>query len=127
MSVAITHGIKVSIRSRFLESESEPEEEKFCFAYDVTVANEGTTPVQLIARHWIIKDAMNRIEEVRGEGVIGQMPWIDPGESFTYTSWCPLTTEYGSMRGSYTMQRPNGETFEATIAPFALQLPALLN
>ena len=127
MSVSITEGIKISVRTRHMADESEPEAKKFLFAYEITIENEGEQSAQLLARHWIIKDALNSIEEVRGEGVIGQTPHLAPGESFTYTSYCPLRTEYGTMRGTYQMVRADGSEFEAVIAPFALMTTAMLN
>lgn len=127
MSIAVTQGIKVSVKTQYLEEESEPEQHKYFFAYQITIKNEGPQRVQLLTRHWIIKDATNEVEEVEGEGVVGQTPIIAPGDSYTYVSHCPLRTEYGTMRGSYGMVRPNGEAFEATIAPFALLPHYLLN
>ena len=127
MSVCITQGIKVSVRTRYLSDESEPENKKYLFAYEITIENEGTLPAQLVSRHWMIKDAFNEVEEVRGEGVVGQTPYLEPGESFTYSSYCPLRTDYGTMRGSYQMVRPNGEEFDAVIAPFALMPAFMLN
>jgi len=127
MSVLVTQGIKISVVSKYLVDESTPEENKFLYSYEVTIANEGQETVQLLNRHWIIKDSYNNVEEVRGEGVIGQTPVIAPGRSFTYTSWCPLRTEWGTMRGTYGMERPTGESFEALIPPFCLLPPHLLN
>ena len=127
MSVCVTEGIKVSVKTQYLTEESEPENHKWFFAYQITIENEGHKAAQLLTRHWIIKDGHSQVEEVQGEGVVGQTPVIEPGQSFTYTSWCPLRTEYGIMRGSYGMVRPNGETFAATIAPFALLPYYMLN
>ena len=127
MSVAVTQGIKISVISKYLEAESEPEQDKYIFAYQVTIENEGNESAQLLTRHWIIQDAYNHVEEVIGEGVVGQTPLLKPGQSFTYTSFCPLRTEWGTMRGSYGMIRPNGETFDAEIAPFALLPHYMLN
>ncbi|MDF2440277.1 MAG: ApaG protein [Abditibacteriota bacterium] len=127
MSVAVTQGIKISVASFYREDESDPRQSQYFFTYEITIENQGDEPAQLLSRHWIIKDAFNRIEEVRGEGVIGQMPVLEPGASFFYRSGCPLRTEFGSMRGTYLMERPNGERFEATIAPFPLITSYLLN
>ena len=127
MSVCITEGIKVSVRTRYMADESEPEAKKFLFAYEITIENEGTQSAQLLSRHWIIKDAFNGVEEVRGPGVVGQMPHLSPGESFTYTSYCPLPTEYGTMRGTFQMAREGGGEFDAVIAPFALMTTSMLN
>ncbi len=127
MSTCSTQGIKISVRSRYLADESDPDQEKFIFTYEVTIENEGEIPAQLLTRHWIIKDGDNNIEEVRGDGVIGQMPYLEPGQSFTYTSFCPLRSKFGVMRGSYGMVRPDGDTFDAEIAPFALMPQFMLN
>ena len=127
VSDCITQGIKVSVRTRYMAEESEPQQKKFLFAYEITIENEGERPAQLLSRHWIIKDAFNQIEEVRGPGIVGQTPSLEPGESFTYTSYCPLRTEYGTMRGTYQMVRPDGSEFDAAIAPFALMTTSMLN
>jgi ApaG protein len=127
MSVAITNGIRITVATRYLENESEPQQNKYLFAYEITISNEGDMQAQLLSRHWIIQDALNSVDEVRGEGVVGKTPTLDPGNSFTYTSYCPLRTEWGIMKGTYSMVRPNGEEFDAVIAPFALMSPHLLN
>lgn len=127
MSEALTEGIRITVRCRYLENESEPDRDQYLFAYEVQIDNEGLTPAQLLTRHWIIQDANNYIEEVIGEGVVGQTPFLKPGESFKYTSFCPLRTTWGTMRGTYGMQRPDGAHFDAVIAPFALMPHYLLN
>lgn len=127
MSIATTHGIRITVRTRYLEDESEPRREKFVFAYQIAIANEGDEDARLLTRHWIIQDAGNHVDEVIGDGVIGQTPVLAPGQEFVYTSYCPLKTEWGMMKGTYGMMRPDGERFEAIIAPFALLPPYLLN
>ena len=127
MSEALTEGIRVRVRSRYLAEQSEPRQNKFVFAYTVTITNEGTESAQLMARYWIITDALGREQQVRGPGVIGKQPQIDPGEAAEYSSFCPLDTPHGTMRGSYRMVRPDGSEFEAEIAPFALLVPGTLN
>jgi ApaG protein len=127
VSVCVTQGIKIRVETQYLPDQSEPESGKYIFAYDITIANEGSEPAQLLTRHWIIKDAQNNVEEVRGEGVVGETPYLEPGQSFSYRSYCPLKTEYGTMRGTYGMVRPGGEQFQAVIAPFALMPPYMLN
>lgn len=127
MSVTVTNGIRVAVETRYLEDKSEPNQDRFIFAYEITISNEGEAEAQLMARHWIIQDATNYIDEVIGEGVVGKTPVLEPGNSFTYTSFCPLRTEWGVMKGTYSMVRPSGEEFEAVIAPFALMPPYLLN
>lgn len=127
MSMAITEGIRIAVAARYLEDKSEPGDDKFLFAYEITISNEGDDEAQLLTRHWIIQDATNFVDEVVGEGVIGKTPVLEPGHSFTYTSFCPLRTEWGIMKGTYGMVRPDGEEFDAVIAPFALMPPYLLN
>lgn len=127
MSVAVTNGIRVAVATRYLEAQSNPQQDHYVFTYEITISNQGKEAVQLLSRHWIIQDANNNIEEIEGEGVIGKTPIIPPKDSFTYSSFCPLRTEWGIMKGSYQMQTENGEEFEAAIAPFALMMPHLLN
>ena len=125
MSNAVTQGIRVVVRTRYLEDQSRPG--KYVFAYTVRITNEGKQTSQLVSRHWVISDAHGREEHVEGEGVVGKKPVLLPGETHEYSSFCPLQTSHGSMRGSYRMVRPNGESFEAEIAPFALVIPHALN
>lgn len=127
MSEAITEGIRIAVEARYLEEKSEPQQDKYLFAYEITISNEGENEAQLLTRHWIIQDATNYVDEVVGEGVIGETPILEPGRSFTYTSFCPLRTEWGIMKGTYGMVRPGGEEFNAVIAPFVLMPPYLLN
>ncbi len=127
MSVCVTQGIKISVEPVYAPEQSEPESHKYLFAYHITIENEGEQSAQLLTRHWIIKDAWHHIEEVQGEGVGGEMPILEPGAAFSYSSWCPLRTEYGTMRGTYGMARPDGELLEAVIAPFVLMPPSMLN
>lgn len=127
MSEAVTEGIRVRVRSRYLAEQSEPGRNRFVFAYTVTITNEGTETAQLMSRHWIITDALGREQQVRGDGVVGKQPKLDPGEAAEYSSFCPLETPHGAMRGSYRMVRPDGSHFDAEIAPFALLVPGTLN
>lgn len=127
VSSAITQGIRVSVESRYLPDQSQPRAGRWVFAYRVTIKNEGTATAQLETRHWIITDANGKVEEVRGPGVVGHQPVLEPGQHFEYTSGCVLTTSSGTMHGSYQMKRPNGDAFDATIAPFDLRLPHTLN
>ena len=115
--------MRVQVTARYSSEHSRPNDGKWFFLYTIVITNEGTDTVQLISRHWIITDAENRVEEVRGLGVIGQQPILEPGESFEYTSGCPLTTPFGSMSGSYQMKRADGGTFDIEVAPFALTEP----
>lgn len=127
MSICTTQGIRIAARPFYLPLESNPESESWVFAYEITITNEGDSSAQLVDRQWVIKDARNNIHEIEGEGVIGQTPVLEPGESFTYQSYCPLGTNYGFMRGRYGMIREDGERFEAEIAPFALLPQWMLN
>ena len=127
MSEATTNAILVRTQSFFVDERSKPEEGQYLFAYRIRIVNEGEQPAKLISRHWIITDGLGRVEEVRGPGVVGEQPRLAPGESFEYTSACPLPTQFGTMRGRYTMERDDGTTFDAEIAPFDLFVPALAN
>ena len=122
-SEAVTRNIRVHVDTEYAPGRSDPASNEWFFLYTIRVTNEGRNTVQLISRHWIITDAMGHIEEVKGEGVVGKQPVLEPGESFEYTSGCPLKTPFGSMRGTYEMSLENGERFLAEIAPFALREP----
>ena len=124
MSSAVTHGVRVTVESRYLPEQSSPHEESFVFAYTVTIANEGGVTVQLKARHWVITDASGQVEEVRGPGVVGEQPTLKPGQAFRYTSGCELKTPRGTMHGTYQMSREDGDGFDAEIAPFLLVAPS---
>ena len=121
ISEATTHQIRVEVMSRHSPENSRPGE--WVFEYTVRITNLGQDTVQLLSRHWIISDAFERVEEVKGPGVIGEQPVLAPGESFKYSSWCPLKTATGSMRGTYQMVGSAGNQFEVEIAPFALKAP----
>jgi ApaG protein len=127
VSSALTEGIKVTVKAVYVPEQSSPRMRRYVFAYTVKIANEGEKPATLKSRHWVITDGDGRVEEVRGPGVIGQQPHLAPGEQFEYTSGCVLTTPRGEMHGTYEMHRPDGSSFEAAIAPFALSLPYSLN
>jgi ApaG protein len=119
-SDAVTRGVHVHVEPRFDPHRSNPELDQWFFLYTVTIHNRSELTVQLLTRHWVITDGTGRVEEVRGPGVVGERPVLAPGESFEYTSGCPLTTDVGKMEGSYQMVISNGETFDAIIAPFTL-------
>lgn len=123
-STATTLGIRVSVQALYLPDQSAPAHDRYVFAYTVAIANEGAAPVQLRTRHWIITDGHGAIEEVRGDGVVGEQPRLAPGQAFQYTSGCVLKTPVGSMHGTYQMWRDDGTSFDAQIAPFALASPA---
>jgi ApaG protein len=111
----------------YIPERSSPATQQYFFAYHVTIANEGPDTVQLISRHWIITDADGRVEQVKGPGVVGEQPVLGPGEAFEYTSFCPLPTPIGSMRGTYQMVSHAGDHFDVEIAPFSLAVPHALN
>jgi ApaG protein len=127
MSSALTNGILITVRSEYIPERSSVSAQQFAFAYTVRIANQGSEPAQLRSRHWLISDANGTIQEVRGDGVVGEQPLLQPGQEFEYTSWCVIATASGTMRGSYQMVRPGGETFDAQIASFRLGLPQTLN
>jgi ApaG protein len=127
MSSAMTRGILVTVRSQYIPEKSSASARQFAYAYTVNIANRGTVAAQLETRHWIITDAEGDVQEVRGEGVVGAQPVLQPGEEFEYTSWCMIATPAGSMRGSYQMVTANGDRFDAEIAPFRLTQSNLLN
>ena len=121
------YDIQVQVKSRYLADQSDPAMSRYVFAYHVTIANQGTRAAQLISRHWIITDANYEVQEVRGEGVIGEQPRIAPGQTYEYTSGCVLTTDVGTMEGSYQMRGEDGEAFDAEIERFTLSLPRTLH
>lgn len=119
-----THDVRVTVEPQFLPERSDPASNRYLWAYTVEITNAGSEPIQILSRHWIITDANGRREEVRGPGVVGEQPVIAPGESYTYTSGCPLTTPSGTMVGSYQAIGAAGEALEIAIPPFSLDLPA---
>lgn len=121
------YAITVAVATRFLDEQSAPDEGRYVFAYTIRIANTGKVPARLLSRHWLITDANGRVQEVRGEGVIGQQPWLKPGAEFEYTSGAVLETFCGQMRGSYQMLADDGTEFDAEIAPFALSIPRTLH
>jgi len=127
VSNAITQGIRVTVRAQYVADRSSPSAKQYVFAYTVKISNEGSATAQLRTRHWVITDGDGKVQEVRGDGVVGAQPLLEPGQSFEYTSGCVLPTPRGTMQGTYQMYRTSGESFDATIAPFALSLPHSLN
>ena len=115
--------ITVAPKVTFLPEQSDPDKNHFVFAYTITVTNTGDVTAQLVSRHWIITDGLEHIEEVKGPGVVGEQPVLAPGESFKYSSWCPLPTPTGVMRGTYQMITDAGDQFDVKIAPFTLSEP----
>ena len=122
-SEAITRGIRVRVESSYVPERSEPEHDHWFFIYKVRISNEGNETAQLVSRHWIITDAHGQVEEVKGPGVVGEQPVLAPGESFEYTSACPLPTSFGTMHGTYQMITRGGDGFDAEIGPFSLAAP----
>ncbi len=122
-SEAVTRGVRVHVTARYSPGRSEPLRKQWFFLYTIEITNEGPDAVQLISRHWTITDAENHIDEVRGLGVVGQQPTLEPGESFEYTSGCPLTTPFGTMHGTYQMVTTEGDRFDAEVAAFTLSEP----
>ena len=120
---AETAGVRVAVQSYFLEEQSEPDQSQFVWAYRIKIINEGEMTVQLLNRHWVITDANGKVQEVEGEGVIGEQPIITTGQWFTYTSGTPLGTPSGFMRGTYEMQDENGDHFFVEIPTFSLDSP----
>ena len=121
LSEAITHDVSVEVLSQYSPDNSRPQHGEWMFEYTVRITNKSEETVQLISRHWIITDASEDTREVKGPGVVGEQPVLAPGESFKYSSWCPLKTPMGTMRGTYQMVRANGQQFDIEIAPFALR------
>ncbi|MFA5683054.1 MAG: Co2+/Mg2+ efflux protein ApaG [Lysobacteraceae bacterium] len=121
------HRIDIQVSTRYLEEQSAPEAQRYVFAYTIRIRNSGQAPAQLVSRHWIITHATGKVEEVRGEGVVGQQPWLRPGEAFEYSSGAVLESAVGTMHGSYRMQADDGIAFDAAIAPFTLAVPRTLH
>ena len=121
------YSIEVTVASRFLDDQSIPEDERYVFAYTIRITNHGALPAQLLARHWIITDANGKVQEVRGDGVVGEQPHLQPGEHFEYTSGAVLETPLGTMQGSYRMLADDGHRFDAPIAAFTLSIPRTLH
>ncbi|MDN5925232.1 MAG: Co2+/Mg2+ efflux protein ApaG [Xanthomonadales bacterium] len=121
------YDIDINVHSQFVPDQSRPGKERFVFAYTVTLRNKGAMPAQLLSRHWIIHDSNGKTEEVRGDGVIGEQPWMRPGEDYQYSSSAVLATSVGTMRGTYFMQAEDGTRFDAPIPPFVLSIPRTLH
>lgn len=121
MSEAVTNGIRVEVIAQHSTENSRPSQGEWTFQYTVRITNLSSNTVQLISRHWIITDGADNVEEVRGPGVVGAQPVLEPGQSFKYSSWCPLKTPTGMMHGTYQMVGPGDEKFDVEIAPFGLR------
>jgi ApaG protein len=121
------YALDIDVATRFLDDQSAPEENRYAFAYTIRIRNAGRVPARLLTRHWIITDANGKVQEVRGDGVVGEQPWLRPGEDFEYTSGAVLETIVGTMRGSYQMVADDGTAFEAPIPEFTLAIPRTLH
>ena len=121
------YALEINVSTRYLSEESVPADGRFVFAYTIHIRNRGAVPARLLGRHWVITDANGKVQEVRGEGVIGEQPWLRPGEDFEYTSGAVLETPQGTMQGSYDMLADDGMRFDAPIAPFTLSIPRTLH
>ncbi len=122
-SETVTRGIRISVETKYDPTRSSPQQSQWFFLYTIRITNEGLVTAQLMTRHWIITDATGHVEEVKGPGVVGEQPVLAQGQSFEYTSGCPLSTPFGSMRGTYQMTTADGEQFDAEIAEFILREP----
>ena len=121
------HHVEVGVKTDYLDNQSAPEANRYVFAYTITITNTGSAPARLLTRHWIITDANNKVQEVRGDGVVGEQPYLVPGMSFEYTSGAMIETPVGSMRGSYQMVADDGTCFDADIPAFTLSIPRTLH
>jgi len=124
---SLQNNIKVDVETRYIEEQSNPEQNYFVFAYTITIQNQGRQSAQLLTRHWIITDSNHKVQEVRGDGVVGEQPILKPGEQFVYTSGTMLETSVGTMKGSYQMESGDGSKFDATIDEFVLSTPRILH
>ena len=119
--------IQIDVQTRYIEEQSNPDNDYYVFAYTITIVNRGKQPAKLMSRHWIITDSNHKVQEVRGDGVVGEQPYLKPGEQFVYTSGTMLETSVGTMRGSYQMQADDGSMFDAPIDEFVLSTPRVLH
>ena len=126
-SKTVTRGVRVEVTTEYDPTRSMPQQNRWFYLYTVEISNEGSETVQLVSRHWVITDATGHVEEVKGPGVVGETPVLEEGESFEYTSGCPLSTPYGSMHGTYQMVTQGGDCFDAQIAEFVLGEPRSLH
>jgi ApaG protein len=124
---SVRHRISIDVETTYLDDQSEPREQRYVFAYTITIRNEGEVPAKLLTRHWIITDANGRVQEVRGDGVVGEQPYLKPGQGFRYSSGAVLETPVGTMQGSYQMIADDGAQFDAPIAAFRLAMPGMLH
>lgn len=119
--------IRVRVVTDYMDEQSQPEADRYVFAYTITISNDGDVPARLMSRHWVITDANGKVQEVSGDGVVGEQPHLKPGEEFRYSSGAVLETPVGAMQGLYRMKTDNGMNFDAPIPPFTLAVPGLLH
>jgi len=119
--------LRIEVATKYVVEQSAPDVDRYVFAYTITIENRGDVPARLLSRHWVITDANGKVQELRGDGVVGEQPRLDPGESYSYSSGAILETPVGAMQGSYRMQADNGTSFEAPIPPFTLAVPGVLH
>lgn len=119
--------IRIHVATDYIDDQSEPDADRYVFAYTITISNDGEVPATLLSRHWIITDANGKVQEVNGDGVVGEQPHLDPGERFRYSSGAVLETPVGAMEGLYRMETDSGSSFDAPIEPFTLAVPGLLH
>ena len=119
--------IRVDVETAYVEEQSDPRDKRFVFSYTITIRNEGVVPARLMTRHWIITDANGNVKEMRGDGVVGEQPYLKPGQGFRYSSGAVIETPVGTMQGSYQMVGDDGHHFDAPIAPFRLAMPGVLH
>jgi ApaG protein len=127
MNDAADYAIDIDVATRFLDEQSSPDDDRYVFAYTIQIRNRGNVPARLLGRHWVITDANGKVEEVVGDGVVGEQPYLEPGEAFEYTSGAVLETDLGTMRGSYDMLADDGTRFAAPIPAFTLTVPRTLH
>ena len=119
--------IRIQVATDYIDDQSEPESDRYVFAYTITISNEGDVAAKLLSRHWVITDANGKVQEVSGDGVVGEQPYLNPGERFRYSSGAVIETPVGAMQGLYRMKSDDGASFDAPIAPFTLAVPGLLH
>jgi ApaG protein len=127
MTIAATQPIRVDVQTSYVSDQSDPGAQRYVFSYTITILNEGSEPARLLRRHWLITDANGKVQEVRGDGVVGEQPHLQPGQGFRYSSGAILETPVGTMQGSYQMETDQGQRFDAPIAPFRLAMPGILH
>ncbi|HEY4211508.1 MAG TPA: Co2+/Mg2+ efflux protein ApaG [Steroidobacteraceae bacterium] len=122
----VTHKISVDVETGYRDDQSDPKQDRYVFSYTITIRNDGQMPARLLTRHWLITDANGKVQEVRGDGVVGEQPYLKPGQGFRYSSAAVIETPVGAMQGSYQMVGDDGTQFDAPIAPFRLAMPGIL-